>query len=105
MHSWKAVAASCLTLLAGSIAILSLTTTMAAAIDIQPRDYRLLPPGTNLALAYYDYAHRGSLAIDGGPTYPAARNSTATSAFSATFTIPNWVACRWRCRHWCHSDA
>lgn len=69
MRSWKAVAASCLTLLTGSIAILSLTTTMAAAIDVQPRDYRLLPPGTNLALAYYDYAHRGSLAIDGGPTY------------------------------------
>lgn len=42
--------------------------SVAWAIDIQPRDYRLLPPGTNLGLVYYDYAHRESLSIDNGPT-------------------------------------
>lgn len=44
------------------------------AIDVQPRDYVYLPAGTNLALLYYDYAHRSSINFDNGPTYTRGTN-------------------------------
>lgn len=65
MRSWKGVSASFF----GGVAALLMAASSAVALDIQPRDYRLLPAGTNLALAYYDFAHRGSVKIDNGPTY------------------------------------
>lgn len=65
MRSWKSMFAS----IFGGVAALSLSAASAFALDIQPRDYRLLPAGTNLALAYYDFAHRSSVKIDNGPTY------------------------------------
>lgn len=46
----------------------------ALAIDVQPRDYVYLPAGTNLALVYYDYAHRSSINFDNGPTYSRGTN-------------------------------
>lgn len=70
MRSWKGFFTS----IFGAVATLSLFVSSAFAIDIQPRDYRLLPPGTNLALAYYDYAHRGEVHIDNGPTYDSGTN-------------------------------
>ncbi|MBS0640504.1 MAG: transporter [Acetobacteraceae bacterium] len=49
----------------------------AAAIDILPRDYYLLPPGTNVTALYYNFVHGSELNLAGGPTFSDKTHVTA----------------------------
>lgn len=49
----------------------------AAAIDILPRDYYLLPPGTNITALYYNFIHASELNLANGPTLSDKTHLTA----------------------------
>lgn len=46
-----------------------MTPGAAYAFDVDAGDYVALPPGTNLAPLYLQYATRSTYSLDGGPTY------------------------------------
>lgn len=48
-----------------ALALSALLPQPAAAIDVAPGDYTAAPPGTNLVLVYYQFAHRDALYADG----------------------------------------
>lgn len=52
-------------LASATIATLLLSSGYANAVDIDAGDYTALPPGTNLAMGYYQFATRDSLYSDG----------------------------------------
>lgn len=47
------------------LATLLLSSGAALAVDVDAGDYTALPAGTNLAMAYYQYATRDALYSDG----------------------------------------
>ncbi|WP_018634380.1 transporter [Neomegalonema perideroedes] len=55
----------------------ALAASPAAAIDIMPGDYTVLPSGTNAALLYGQYATAGKLHVEGAGEIPDSKLETA----------------------------
>lgn len=51
------------------VAALLAAAAPAQAFDVDAGDYQAAPPGTSLALGYYQYATRSRMNVDGGPKY------------------------------------